>query len=131
MPRSKKIRIVQSSPQLEGFKPYGQAGTDEKAIGLHLEEYEAIKLCDYEHLTHVEAADIMNVSRPTFTRVYQSARNKIAKAFVEGLPIIIKGGRSVCGVEWYSCGSCHINFSVRKNEDKACPFCQSKKTENI
>lgn len=34
-----------------------------------------------------QAAECMNVSRPTLTRIYEAARKAIAKAFVEGKAI--------------------------------------------
>ena len=32
---------------------------------------------------HTEAARLMGISRPTFARIYESARRKIAQALVE------------------------------------------------
>ena len=55
-----------------------------------LEEYEAIRLADYEN-SHEEAAQRMNISRPTFTRLYDKAR-KHSPAFIESKSIVIRGG---------------------------------------
>jgi len=51
---------------------------------LNFDEYETIRLLDYEGLMQEEAAERMNVSRPTLTRIYENARKTMAKAFVEG-----------------------------------------------
>lgn len=126
MARLKKSRIIQRAPSFSGFKPFGIQKASGEEVILHLEEYESIKLCDYENLTHEQAAKIMNVSRPTFTRVYQSARNKIAKAFAEASCILLEGGHSVVGIRWYSCQACEVNFSSDFDDQSVCPFCLSE-----
>ncbi|MEN8121195.1 MAG: DUF134 domain-containing protein [Bacteroidota bacterium] len=92
MPRPKRKRKIFSLPLAEGFKPFGVAINETDALELLYEEYEAIKLADYQNLTQEEAAKKMNISRPTFTRIYDKARKTIALALVEGKIIIIKGG---------------------------------------
>ncbi|EOR93375.1 putative DNA-binding protein [Arcticibacter svalbardensis MN12-7] len=126
MARLKKSRVIQRAPSFLGFKPFGVQKLSGEDVILHLEEYESVKLCDYENLTHEQAAKIMNVSRPTFSRVYQSARNKIAKAFVEASSILLEGGNSVVGILWYSCPVCELNFSSIIDEQPVCPFCLSE-----
>ena len=51
---------------------------------MYVEEFEAIYLCDHEGKLQAEAAESMGVSRPTLTRIYASARRKIADALVGG-----------------------------------------------
>ena len=75
-----------------------------ETIFLNLEEYEAIRLCDYEMLNHHQASILMAVSRPTLTRIYSKARQKIAVALVQGKQIIIEGGKIYFDSEWYSYG---------------------------
>lgn len=122
-------------PSVKGFKPYGSvtALPKKEAIGLLFEEYEALKLCDYEMKNHSDAATIMCVSRPTFTRIYSSARQKIAKAFVEGRQIIIEGGKVYFDSSWYSCNSCGCYFNITQKEEKInkCPLCGSEWTQKF
>ena len=59
---------------------------------LTVEEFEAIRLKDHEGLNQTESAKRMNVSQPTFQRIYESARKKIADSLVNGRPIRIEGG---------------------------------------
>jgi hypothetical protein len=66
-----------------------------------LDEFEAIRLADREGLKQEEAAEKMQISRPTFGRVLEAARRKVADALVEGLPLRIGGG-AVCTAE--GCG---------------------------
>lgn len=94
MGRPQKVRRVAQAPSVSGFKPYGGALPNKKeAVFLLCEEYEALRLNDYERYNQCEAATIMQISRPTFTRIYISAREKIATAFVEGRQIIVEGGK--------------------------------------
>ena len=65
------FRKVSSPPVIKGFKPYGlEAGKQNSGfVNLLYEEYEAIRLSDYDHLNHQKASVMMGVSRPTFTRI--------------------------------------------------------------
>ena len=113
------------APNFNGFSPVGANCDGSEAVVLYFEEYEAIKRCDYELMPHLEAAKLMNVSRPTFTRIYESARRKIAKAFVEARCIQIEGGSAVAGVNWYVCNSCNISFTMQDADELYCPICQT------
>jgi len=124
MARAKKIRHIQNAPRFSGFKPIGASCKKIDYIVITFEEYEAVNLCDYELLTQEEAAKLMKVSRPTFTRIYEIARRKIAKAFIDGFYIKFEGGITTSEM-WYSCPKCNISFSVTKNSGKICPFCSS------
>jgi uncharacterized protein len=128
-PRPKRLRKIINPPTVKGFKPYGmQKQPDhEEPVFLLYEEYEAMRLCDFEMLNHQEASEIMNVSRPTFTRIYASARAKIANAFVKARQIVIEGGKIYFDSEWHLCTKCSCYFN---NPDKTktienCPLCGS------
>jgi predicted DNA-binding protein (UPF0251 family) len=64
-------------------------------VSLAVEELEAVRLKDLEGLDQEKAAATMNVSQPTFHRVLESARRKIADALVGGKAIKIEGGEYV------------------------------------
>lgn len=130
-PRPKRLRKISNPPLISGFKPYGgNPGNGE--IFLHFEEYESVRLCDYEMLNHHQAAVEMNVSRPTITRIYSRARQKIALALVEGKQIIIEGGKVYFDSEWYTCGECGCYFNHPEKEKVVgqCPLCGSIQFEN-
>ena len=65
---------------------------DIKVMTLKDEEWEAINLVDYKDLNHEEAAELMGISRPTFSRLILSARKVVASALVEGTALEIGGG---------------------------------------
>ncbi len=128
-PRPIRLRKISNPPVISGFRPYGGKKTNGKtdAVFLHLEEYEAIRLCDYKLLNHQQASLIMNVSRPTLTRIYSRARLKIAESFVLGKQIIIEGGKIYFDSEWFSCKKCGSIFNnpEKQLEIKECPLCRS------
>ena len=128
MPRPKRFRRMYIPPSIKGFKPVGvPINYLENDIHILFEEYEAIKLADYENLSQEDSAKRMNISRPTFTRIYDSARKKVAKAFVEGRVIFFEGGNVKFDKEWFRCLDCHSSFSEHKN----CPECNSSNIESI
>lgn len=132
-PRIKILRKVSDPPLVKGFKPYGSdlRSNHLDCINLLYEEYEALRLSDYEGLNHRQAAEIMQVSRPTFTRIYASALRKIAKAFVEGRQISIEGGKVFFDSDWYNCKTCNCYFNNpnKENSINNCPLCKSQKIE--
>ncbi len=107
MPRPQKSRKICSPPLMKGLKPYGMATCVRDSVSLTFEGYESIKLLNYDNLSQDEAAEMMNVSRPTLTRIYNKALKTIARAFVEGKAIEISGGSYVLEQEWYRCNKCH------------------------
>ena len=83
MSRPHKARKITQPPAVLGFKSYGAKSQQRREVVFLLcEEYETLRLCYYEKCNHYEAAKLMQVSRPTFTRMYIAAREKVAKAFV-------------------------------------------------
>ena len=124
-PRPKRTRKIIHPPGFRGYKPFGCPESKGHDVKLLLEEFEAVKLADYEKLTQAEAAKKMEVSRPTFSRIYESARGKIAKAFMEASSIIVEGGNVESDVAWFHCISCHTIFRINNHEIQhtACPVC--------
>jgi predicted DNA-binding protein (UPF0251 family) len=90
--RPRKCRIVRSSPLARFYKPRGIPICELQVVPLKDEEWEAIQLADYRGLEQAEAAKLMNISRPTFSRVLASARTAVAKALAEGCALKIGGG---------------------------------------
>jgi len=130
MPRPKQCRKIGSPPLMIGFKPFGVPRSEIEEIVLQYDEYEAIRLLDYEGMLQEQAAEKMNVSRPTLTRIYENARKTIAKAFVEGKMIVIEGGKVDFGHEWYRCRKCHKLIEGLENHT-ACRHCRSFGDEEL
>lgn len=132
MPRRRKLRKVVAPPGFRGYKPYGVEKRNGRSVELLYEEYEAIKLTDYDGMNHQEASVLMGISRATFARVYERAREKIATALVESREIVTKYGNAVMDESWSICHKCHARFTVPPSlHTTACPVCGSGETGSI
>ena len=118
-------------PRMIGFKPFGIPLSQLESVELLFEEYESIRLADYDNLNQEEAAKKMGVSRPTFTRIYDKARKTIAKAFTEGKVISIKGGSVEFEKEWFRCNTCDETFNSRTSNPDSCKKCDSEDITNL
>ena len=92
MPRPCCWRLVAGRPAAAIFKPIGIPMRDLEEVVMTLDEFEAIRLADLEGLYQEQAADQMEISRPTFSRIADSARRKVADALVHGKALRIDGG---------------------------------------
>ena len=124
MARPKRNRIVKVPPPMEGFKPFGVPITDLEPVILLFEEFEALRLSDYEGLEQEQAAQQMDISRPSYTRIINKARKSIARAFVEGKAIFIEGGNFVTDDHWYRCEKC-MKLNISKTKKGKCNYCKS------
>lgn len=117
MPRPKKNRrICGDAPTYNRFGPKGKRSS--KSITMSLDEYEAIRLIDYENLMQEEAAQRMNVARTTTQAIYTIARKKLATALVEGLDLLIEGGDvEICNKQ-DQCRGPHGNCFRCNKDDK-------------
>lgn len=95
--RRKKIRYIQKMPTILQFSPRGKAGRPDE-IELKIDEYEAIKLADYQGYDQSEGALAMGISRPSFGRILRSARHIIADGLISGKIIRIRTGNVQVGV---------------------------------
>ena len=90
--RPQHCRSIQYLPKVTCFKPEGVNAENLKSVLLTIDELEAIRLADKECLYQADAAMQMNVSRPTFGRILEAARKKVAEAIVDGKQLCIQGG---------------------------------------
>jgi predicted DNA-binding protein (UPF0251 family) len=126
MPRTKNFRKVHAPPGFQGYRPFGTSVQNREEVELLFEEYEAIKLADYDLLNHQEASKLMEVSRATFARIYESARRKIAHALVESRSIHAVCGHAKLEKPWQKCNECHNRFTLPvKPWPGVCPRCKS------
>ncbi|MGD2034029.1 MAG: DUF134 domain-containing protein [Bacteroidales bacterium] len=132
MPRRRRLRKIVAPPGFRGYRPYGVNRSVQGLVELLYEEYEAIKLADYDMMNHKEASELMGISRPTFARIYESARRKMAKALVETKEIKTVYGNALLDDNWFVCDSCYARFTIpgtlKKNN---CPMCSSGQIESL
>jgi predicted DNA-binding protein (UPF0251 family) len=92
MPRPRRCRRVCFEPNVNYFKPAGVKMKDLEEVVLTVDEFEAVRLKDLLGFEQEEAAKEMSISQPTFHRLVQSARKKIADAIVNRKALKIEGG---------------------------------------
>jgi len=92
--RPKKYRIVKVDPKISQFSPRGKPGRPNE-VELKMDEFEALRLADYQGLDQKEAAKSMRISQQTFSRILNRARSLIAKGITTGTAIRIQGGHYV------------------------------------
>ncbi len=132
MPRRATPRKVVKPPGFRGYKPYGAETDSRNPVELMYEEYEAVKLADYDLMNHQEACRLMGISRPTFARIYESARRKIALAMVETREIKTVFGNAMLDKSWVLCLSCNARFTVPEGfSQNQCPVCGNTSIEPI
>ena len=121
MARPQKCRMICSKPKAACFEPKDIRGEEPVIMGY--DEYETVRLLDFERFSQEQCAARMRVSRPTVTRMYDSARRKMAEALVSARPLLIEGGDVlVCPAKRPECGDalhcCHQNPLNTTNQAK-------------
>lgn len=115
MPRPCKKRRICAKPSCIRFGPQG-SGPDAGTVTMTLEEYESIRLMDYEGLTQEQAARQMDAARTTVQGIYSSARRKIAQCLVNGHMLHLEGGNFVLCEETGKC--CHRHCCNKKEKKR-------------
>lgn len=90
MARPVRCRRICGFPEYWYFS--AEDASENQTILLHLDEYEVIRMIDYQKMTQEECAAAMGVARTTVTGIYESARYKLADALVNGKNIRLSGG---------------------------------------
>jgi predicted DNA-binding protein (UPF0251 family) len=127
MPRPHKCRLIAAQSPLSAFKPAGVPGRELESIELGLDELEALRLADLEGLYQDAAAERMRISRPTFGRLLECARHKVACALFQSKMLLFAGGPVVMrGMRNFECGDCGNRFSepYGTGRPKECPRCK-------
>jgi predicted DNA-binding protein (UPF0251 family) len=110
----------------------GIKGQDLEQILLTLDEFEALRLADFIGLSHAEAADEMEISRSTFTRLIEKARKKIADFIIKGKLLTIEGGSIHFRNNIIRCLSCGHMFKTNiSSYITECPACHSSDLINM
>ena len=84
--------FVRAEPGVTYFKPRAVPLTELEEVVISVNEFEALRLADFEQMDQVNCAKRMGISQPTFNRTIQSARQKISDAVINGKAIKIEGG---------------------------------------
>lgn len=90
MPRPRRCRRIRGRPCSDYFKPAGTRFKELEEVILGLDEYEAVRLIDFEGIGQITAGNKMQISQPTLSRILKSARKKISEAIIKGKAIKIE-----------------------------------------
>lgn len=129
MVRPCKCRCVAGQAPVSAFKPAGVPGRALEAVALGLDELEALRLADLEGLYQDAAAQRMGISRPTFGRLLECARHKVACALFCGKMLVFKGGPIVMwNVRTFECADCGKRFEAPYGGGRPgeCPHCHGR-----
>ncbi|WP_410207857.1 DUF134 domain-containing protein [Fusobacterium sp.] len=94
MPRCKKMRCCRLLESEIVFKPMGIPFSDLEIVELEVDEIEAVRLCDYEGKSQIEAAEFMEISRGTVQRLLNEGRKKILDGLFHEKAIRLKNSHS-------------------------------------
>lgn len=125
--RPVRVRMVSDAPSARIFRPYGLHKGKRGREYLTVDEFEAIRLADYDGLYQASAAEQMDVSRQTFGRILQSAHRKVAKFLVEANALKIEGGEIKMDVRIFQCYECNHKWQQPYGTGRPaeCPVCKS------
>jgi uncharacterized protein len=85
----RRARCIGFSPNVRCFKPCGQRGQVLKTLELRADEWEALRLIDFEGFYQEESAQRMGISRTTLSRTLAAARYKVADALLHGKRLVL------------------------------------------
>ncbi len=92
MPRPCKCRRIAREYGIGFFGPKGIPMRELERVVLTHDELEALRLVDMEGMYQEDAASMMEISRPTLSRLLEVARKKIVSAVIDGKGIEVGGG---------------------------------------
>ncbi len=72
------------------FHPLGMEMNEEASVRISLDEFEAMRLCDFEGKNQTEASREMKVSRATIQRLLQTGRKKMTDALLNYKTIVLE-----------------------------------------
>jgi len=128
MGRPKKYRKINCNPGAMYFKPRGVPMNCLEEVVLEAEEVEAIRLGDLKGYSHEESAKKMKISRPTFGRIINQARMKIADGILNGKALRISEelADKLSNTLLFNCKSCGYKARVNRNNIlDVCPKCST------
>ncbi len=115
MPRPTKTRFVSTQPIINVYTPKKGPSRGIEQISLSIEGLEALRLNDYERLDQETAAERMNISRQTFGRILNNARQIVSEALITGKELLIEGGSFEMSGKGRGCGKKRRHRGGRNN----------------
>lgn len=89
MPRPKIPRKICGKPCSCSFKPSGMSLSNLERVELAADEFEALRLVDFQGMQQQVAAGEMEVSRQTLANILKSGRYKLLECLLDGKALVI------------------------------------------
>lgn len=140
MARPPKKRYVKHRVSYRDFGPLdlegGYSRDESMVVPLTVDQLEAMRLADLEGMSHNDAAEFMKVSRQTFGRIIEQARQAVTLALINGKVLKLDWDTNIefidrevkcieCGHEWMLasddeddvvfCRECGSNEIIKRN----------------
>ncbi len=131
MTRPRKTKIVHTAPIPANraiFKPAGIPLSMLAINNITFEEFEAMRIVDFESKSQYDAAASMGVSQPSISRLLMTGRQKLIDALVSGKAVRIGGGDFRLAFRGFGCLGCENKWEIAENNALApekCPKCES------
>ena len=90
MINSRKKRYARRLDSSRSYKPVGVSKSNLETVYIKLDEFEALRLVDYEGLSQIEAGEEMQISRATVQRLLISGRKKFIDVLLGNKALEIK-----------------------------------------
>ncbi len=118
-----RCRRISTEAKVKYFKPRGIPLCELEEVVLTPDEFEALRLADFDLLYQADAAIKMKISRQTFGNIINSAHKKIADALLHGKAICINGQPEKLMFEMHECSKCGHKWEMNANSIQKCPEC--------
>jgi predicted DNA-binding protein (UPF0251 family) len=125
MPRPPVCRHVLQADFIVRFSP--EPGTQADPVLLTLDELEAIRLADVLGYYQDRAAEQMQVSRATFSRIVERARRKVGEALLQKRTLLVIDSAPVTTYEKTCACGCRRRRHMARAGDMVCPLHPEKK----
>jgi len=116
--RPKKVRYIQKMPKILQFSPRGKPGRPDE-VELGLDQFEALKLADFQGFSQSQGAIAMHISRASFGRILREARKRVAEAIINGKSLKIRMGDVQVGVRRSDISRDALVGEIKKFQDHA------------
>jgi predicted DNA-binding protein (UPF0251 family) len=131
MARPVTKRKVGFFPENYRFFPEKACKNGKSEVVLSHDELESLRLSDLKGFEQTQAAESMGVSRGTYQRILNRARQKMADALVNGRGICVSGGEYTLNDCYANCANCGHTWkapcdALFYDGQGKCPSCGSE-----
>ena len=89
MPRPKITRKICGHPANSCFKPNGRPLSQLERLTLEADEFEALRLVDFQGMQQQQAALMMGISRQTLANILKNGRYKVIACLSQGKALMM------------------------------------------